>query len=427
MQVSVETGEGTERTLKIQVPAETLNQEVENRLKSMSGNVKIHGFRPGKVPLKVVKQHYGTQIFQEVAGEMIQNTFRDALTQENLNPAGDPVINAQSMQLGEPLEYTATFDVIEPITLSPISDIKLERLEAEVLDADVDDMIETLRKQRLSWNEEDRAAEDGDKVTISFKGTVDGEPFAGGDAENVPVVIGSGSMIPGFEDQLTGLSKAGNTTIKTKFPDDYNAEEFAGKDVEFSVEVQKVESPTLPDVDEEFVKVFGVEDGNVETLKQEINANMRRELDNRIRTDLKMKVMDQLIENNQLDVPGSIVQEEAQALQKQTAASMQTAEQPIESFISDATRRVKLGIILAEVAKTAQLTVDPDMVKNRVELMSSDYSDPAEFVKHYYSNPELLRSVENLVMEDAVVDWIVNGAAVTNVKTTFKELTNPAK
>lgn len=427
MQVSVEAGEGTERTLKIQVPAETLNQEVENRLKSMKGQVKIDGFRPGKVPLKVVKQRYGVQVFQEIAGEMIQNTFRDALTQENLKPVGDPVIDAQSMAMGEPLEYTATFDVIEEFTLSPVADIKLEQLEAEISDTDVDNMIDTLRQQRVTWSEEDRAAKDGDKVTISFKGSIDGEAFAGGEGKDTGVILGTGSMIPGFEDQLIGLSKSASATIKVTFPSDYNTQELASKEAEFEVEVSKVESSVLPEVDDDFVKTFGVEDGGVDALKVEIKKNMERELGNRIRADLKTKVMDRLVENNDIAVPNSAIQEEAVVLQKQASEMMQGQEVPVEGFIEEATKRVKLGNILAKVVSTAELAADETMVRDRIDMMSKDYADPEEFVNHYLNNQQLLQTVQGIVMEDMIVDWVVDAAVVTKVKTTFDELMNQTK
>jgi len=422
MQVSVEAGEGTERILKIQVPAETINQEVESRLQSMRGNIKIDGFRPGKVPVSVIKQRYGRQIFQEVAGEMIQNSFRDALTQENLKPAGDPSINAETMELGQPLEYTATFDVMEEITLAPIAEMKIERPIAEVSDSDVGNMIETLRKQRIEWKEEDRAAEDGDKVSISFAGTIDGVAFDGGSSDNTPVVIGSGTMMPGFEDQLKGLSKSDKTSIKVPFPDDYKAQDLAGKEAEFAIEVKLVESPSLPEVNEEFAKTFGIEDGTVDKLKAEIKNNMERELSNRIQIDLKTKVIEQLLEKNQVNAPKSVVQEEMHALQKQTAEMMQGQEAALETFTEEATKRVKLGIIFSELAKAAAVTPTQDMVKERIENMSKDYSDPEEFVKHYYGNQDLLRTVENVLIEDLIIDWVVSGATVTDVKTTFDQL-----
>jgi len=426
MQVSVEAGEGLERKLKIQIPTETVDVQVESRLKSMLPRVKIDGFRPGKVPFKVVKQHYGEQVFQEVAGELIQNSFRDALTQENLNPAGDPSISTDGIKQGEPLEFTATFEVYPEVQLAPVAGMKLEKIKSSVVDADVDKMIDTLRKQRSSWSVVERAADNDDKVVIDFKGMIDGEAFDGGSADSVPVVIGSGSMIPGFEDNLKGLKAADETTFKVNFPDDYNAEHLAGKEAEFAVTVKTVEASSLPEVDEEFAKSFGVEDGNTEKLREDIRGNMARELENRIRTELKNEVMQQLIENNPIDVPAAIVREEAETLQKQTAAQMPGSEQPVETYIDEATRRVKLGLILAEVVKTAAIQPDAEKVRERVEAMSKDYEDPNEFVRYYQSNPQLLRGIETLVMEDMVVEWIVDQAEVIETERSFDALMNAA-
>jgi len=424
MQVSVEAGEGLERKLKIQIPTETVDMQVESRLKSMLPRVKIDGFRPGKVPLKVVKQHYGEQVFQEVAGELIQNSFRDALTQENLNPAGDPSISTDGIKQGEPLEFTATFEIYPDVELAPIAGMRLELIKSSVVDADVDKMIDTLRKQRSSWSEVERAAGDGDKVVVNFKGMIDGEAFDGGSADSVPVIIGSGSMIPGFEDNLAGLKANDETTFKVNFPDDYQAEHLAGKEAEFEVTVKAVEEPSLPEVDEEFAKSFGVEDGSTEKLRGDIHGNMERELDNRIRTEMKNAVMDKLIEKNPIDVPAAIVQQEAETLQKQTAAQVPGSEQPVEAYVGDAMRRVKLGLILAEVVKTAAIQPDAEKVRERVESMSKDYEDPDEFVRYYQSNPQLLRGIETLVMEDMVVDWIVDQAEVIETERSFDELMN---
>lgn len=426
MQVSVEAGEGLERKLKIQIPTETVDMQVESRLKSMLPRVKIDGFRPGKVPLKVVKQHYGEQVFQEVAGELMQNSFRDALTQENLNPAGDPAISAESIKQGEPLEFTATFEVYPDIELAPVTGIKLEKIRSAVTDADVDKMIETLRKQRTSWNVVERAADDDDKVVVDFKGMIDGEAFDGGSADGVPVVIGSGSMIPGFEGHLKGLKAGDETTFKVNFPDDYKADHLAGKEAEFAVTVKTVEESSLPEVDEEFAKSFGVEDGSTEKLREDIRGNMERELENRIRTEMKNAVMDKLIEANPIDVPAAIVSQEAETLQKQTATQLPGSEQPVETYMDDATRRVKLGLILAEVVKTAEIKPDAEKVRQRVEAMSKDYEDPDEFVRYYQSNPQLLRGIETLVMEDMVVDWIVDQADVNETERSFDDLMNAA-
>jgi trigger factor len=426
MQVSVEAGEGLERKLKIQIPTETVDLQVESRLKSMLPRVKIDGFRPGKVPLNVAKQHYGAQVFQEVASELMQNSFRDALAQENLNPAGDPSISAESFKQGEPLEFTATFEVYPDIELAPVTGMKLEKIKSSVTDADVDKMIETLRKQRSSWSVVERAAGDGDKVVVDFKGMIDGEAFDGGSAEGVPVVIGSNAMIPGFEDNLKGLKSGDETTFKVNFPDDYKAEHLAGKEAEFAVTVKTVEESSLPEVDEEFAKTFGVADGSTEKLREDVRDNLERELEKAISVFIKNEVMEQLIEANPIDVPASIVREEAETLQKQTATQSPGSEQPVEAYTDDATRRVKLGLILAEVVKIAAIRPDADKVRERVEMMSKDYEDPDEFVRYYQSNPQLLRGIETLVMEDMVVDWIVDQAEVNETERSFDDLMNAA-
>ena len=424
MQVSVEAGEGLERKITVQIPAETVEMEVEGRLKSMQGRVKIDGFRPGKVPLKVVKQRYSAQIFQEVAGELMQSSFRDAITQENLRPAGDPSIDASRLQQGQPLEYTATFEIYPEVALSPISDIKLEKKIADVSDADVDGMIDTLRKQKAEWSEVDRAAGEDDRVTVNFKGTIDGVAFDGGTAQDVPITIGSGSMIPGFEEKLKGLSKGADTSITVPFPEDYKAAELAGKSADFAVTVTKVEASKLPEINEEFAKAFGVEEGGVEKLREDIRANMKRELDNRIMMDIKTKVMDQLVAKNPLDVPKAIIQEEAQTLKQQTSVQRPGTDLPLESFMEDATRRVKLGMILSEVVKLSSIKIDQDKLQQRIELMAQDYEDPSEFVRYYKSNPQLLRGIETLVMEDMVVSWIVDQANVTEINSSFDEIMN---
>ncbi len=424
MQVSVETGEGLERKLKVQVPAETVDAQVESRLKSMQSRVKVDGFRPGKVPFSVVKQRYSTQVFQEVAGEVMQNTFRDAVTQESLRPASAPSIEPISFELGQPLEYVATFEVYPEVELAPVSELKIEKLSAEIEDKDVDNLLETLRKQKAGWTEVDRPSEEGDRVTVSFKGSIDGELFEGGSAENVPLVLGSGSMIPGFEEQFVGLAKDGEATVKITFPEDYSASELAGKPAEFAVSVSKVEAPELPALDDAFAKEFGVEEGGMDKLREDVRNNMQRELDNRIGLDLKTKVMDKLLEANPIEVPKAIVQEEAEALKKQ-ASSQQTGEPSAEALASEAERRVKLGMILSDLVKVSELKVDRAKVDERIETMAKDYEQPGEFVNYYKSNPQLLQGIESMVVEDMVVDWVVDQAKISTVKSSFDEIMKP--
>lgn len=424
MQVSVETGEGLERKLTIQVPAETVDAQVESRLQSMRSKVKIDGFRPGKVPLTVVKKRYAAQVFQEVAGEVMQNTFREAVNQENLRPASSPSIEPKTFEPGQPLEYVATFEVYPELELAPVADLKIEKLKAEIQDSDIDALLENLRKQKTNWNEVDRASEDGDRMTISFKGSIDGELFDGGSAENVPLVIGSKSMIPGFEEQLTGLAKEAETTITVTFPDDYSASNLAGKPAEFAITVAKVEAPELPELDDAFARDFGVEEGGLDKLRDDVRNNMQRELDARITSDLKTRVMDQLLAVNSVQVPNAVVLEEAETL-KQQASTQTGSDQPVEAFMADAERRVKLGMILGDLVKLSGLKADSAKVDERLELMAKDYDQPGEFVNYYKSNPQMLRGVESLVIEDMVVDWIADQAKVSMVESSFDEIMKP--
>jgi trigger factor len=425
MQVSVEAGNGLERKITVQVPAETVEAEVNNRLNSLKSSVKMDGFRPGKVPLKVIKQKYSGAVLKEVAGDLLQSSFREAVAQENLQPAGDPVIQAQDLVLGQVMEYTATFEVFPEVSLAPLTDLSVEKAQSEVTDADVDNMIETLRKQKMDWAEVDRESADGDRVTIDFVGSIDGEKFDGGSANDMPMTIGSGQMIQGFEEKLTGLKAGGETTFKIDFPDDYAAKNLAGKEAEFAVTVKKVEEPKLPEVDEEFAKAFGVENGDVEQLKSEIRSNMDRELNRRLNSLLKESVMNAVLEANPVDVPSAIVKHEADMLKQQTEAQNPGANLPAEAFEADARRRVQLGMLIAEISKAASLNIDAADIKARVEEMSRDYDDPDEFVRYYMGNQELLRSIETLVMEDKVVDWIADQAKVTEVTRSFDEVMNP--
>ena len=425
MQVSVEAGDGLERKLTVQVPAETVELEVNNRLNSLKNTVRIDGFRPGKVPFKVIKQKYSGTILQEVAGELMQRTFQEALSQENLSPAGDPHIDASDLVLGQIMEYTATFEVYPEVTLAPIAELAVEKIEASVEDTDVDNMIDVLRKQKMDWNEVDRTPTDGDRVSIDFVGTVEGEKFDGGSANDMPMVIGSGQMIPGFEEKLTGLKVSDETTFKVPFPDDYAAKDLAGKEAEFSVTVKKIEEPKMPEVDEDFAKAFGVDNGDVDQLRTEIKANMERELSKRLSTLLKQSVMDGLVNTNPIDVPSATVMEEAETLKKQTEVQMPNSTLTVDAFLDDAKRRVQLGMILAKLAKVSSLNIDAEMVRSRVEEMSKDYDDPDEFVSYYMGNQELLSGVQTLVMEDMVVNWIVDQAKVTSTSSNFDDVMNP--
>ena len=429
MQVSLETGEGLERKLTIQVPAETVNQEVDNRLKSMTSRVKIDGFRPGKVPLKVVKQQYGAQIHQEVIGEMMQNTFQEAVVQENLKLAGNPNIEPKNMTAGEALEYVATFEVYPEIEITNCDSLEIERVTADIDDADIDQMIETLRKQRSSYETVQRASQNDDQLTISFVGTIDGEVFEGGSAENIPLVLGSGSMIPTFEDQLIGKSAGDEVKIEASFPESYHVEELKGKPAVFQTTVSTVAEPKIPEINDDFAKDFGVADGGIEQLRKDIRENMQRELKNKLSLKIKNNVMDALIKANDLHVPQSLVDDERDNLHKQMsqAGNLQAGMSlPKDLFEDEARRRVSLGLLIGELIKVSGVTVDQDEVTEKIKEIASTYEDPQEVINHYTSNPQLKSGIESLVLEDMVVDWVIDQAKIIEVKSSFEEMMNPS-
>jgi len=428
MQVSVESGEGLERKLTIQIPSETVDKEIESRLVSMRSRVKIDGFRPGKVPLKVVKQQYGGSVMQEVVSEVMQTSLRDAVVQESLNPVGNPTIEPTQIEPGKPLEYIATFEVYPEVTLADCSNLELDRQTAEVTDEDVETMIETLLKQRTTFETVERAAQDADQVVIDFVGSIDGAEFEGGKADAVPVVIGAGSMIPGFEENLLGKVAGDDFTFEVNFPDDYHAEELKGKTASFATKVISVDEPKAPVLDEEFAKTFGVEDGSIEQLKKDIRENMQRELKNKLQDALKKEVMDKLIDANDVLVPKALIDGECENLQKQMSEAGQLQagmSLPKELFEGEAKRRVSLGLIVGEAVKVSELKPDADRVKAKIDDLAKTYEDPQEVINHYNSNPQLKQSLEGLVLEEMIVDWIVGQAKVIDVPTTFQDIMNP--
>jgi trigger factor len=429
MQVSLETGAGLERKLTIQVPAETVQKEVETRLKSMTSRVRIDGFRPGKAPLKIVKQHYGSQVHMEVIGEVMQKSFRDAVTKESLKPAGAPSIAPKTMGEGQPLEYVATFEVYPEIKLADCSALQIERPKAEVKPADVDEMIETLRKQRTTFETVSRASQKDDQVTISFTGYVDGVAFEGGKADNVPVVIGSGSMIPGFEEHLIGKNANDSFSFDVTFPDNYRVASLKGKPAKFETRVISVAAPKLPVVDAEFAKAFGVADGNMDKLRADISDNMSRELRNRLSVMLKNNVVDALLKANDVQVPKALIDDECENLQKQMVQNVNLQAGmtlPKELFEGEAKRRVALGLLIGEIVRSAQIRVDPARVKAKIEDIAATYEDPAEVVNHYQKNRQLMSGIEALVLEEMVVDWVVSQAKAKDVEKSFAEVMKPA-
>ena len=432
MQVSVETTSGLERRMTVQIPKDKLDQEVQARLKQLAGRAKIQGFRPGKVPMNVIKQRYGGQVEQEVMGELIQSSYVEGLTQQNLRPAGMPHIQpAESTSESGEVTYTATFEVYPEITVQGLENVKVERPVLEISEQDMDEMLETIRKQRKQWKEADKAAENGDRVVIDFEGFMDGEAFEGGTAKDYALELGAKRMIPGFEDQLVGVKAGEERSINVKFPADYHAKNLADKDVEFKVKAHKVEASELPELNDEFAESFGITEGGLDKLREQVKENMEREAKQKIRSQVKQQVLDGILEQNPVDLPKVLIDGEIEHLMQQQRQAMGLSEgnqaQDIDPklFEDQARRRVALGLILSELIKQNEIKVEPAKLREAIENIAASYERPEEVVKYYYGDKERLSEIENLVLEDEAIDWVVTQASVADKKTTFNELMNP--
>ncbi len=430
MQVSLETTSGLERRLTVGVPAEQVESEVENRLKQAARTVTIKGFRKGKVPLSVVKQRFEAGIRQEVVGDVISRSFYAAVQKENVKPAGQPSIQPKQLTAGKDLEYVATFEVYPSVALSDLSAYEIKRYTAEVTEADVDNMIGVLRKHQATWTAVDRAAEDGDQVDINFVGTKDGVEFAGGKADNHKLVLGSKSMIPGFEEGIIGMKAGEQKTISVTFPEDYQAEELKGAKAEFVITVNSVSAPQLPELNDEFFQKFGVEKGGEEQFRKEVKLNMDRELANALKAKVKLQVMDALVASHSTDTPKALVANEIQVLRNQMLQRFGGQQQnfdvkallPDTMFQDEAARRVTLGLIVGEIVKANKLKPDSKRVRAMIEEIASTYQEPSEVIEYYSNNQELMAGVESAVLEDQVVDHILSQAKVTDVVTNYDEI-----
>jgi len=427
MQVSVETGEGLERKVTVSVPADQIDQKVESKLKSMATKVKMDGFRPGKVPMKVVRQKYLGEAKSEVMSDMIESSYREAIVQEKLRPAGMPAISDVKLEEGQPFEYVATLEVYPEVTLAPVDKLTIEKDVAAVEDADIDKMIETLCKQRTGWNPVDRASQDGDQITVDFAGYIGDEAFEGGSANDVPVVIGSKSMIPGFEEQLVGKKADEDGELTVTFPDDYQAADLAGKDARFEIKVKQVAEPAIPELDAEMAKSLGVEDGDVEKLKSDIRNNMERELQNNVDGMFKARVMDAIVEANEVLVPKALIDEEISHMQQQMQQQGQqnVENMPRDTFESDATRRVKLGLLISKVIEENDIKLDKDVVQEKIKTAAAAYDEPEQYINYYNQNKQAMASIEALVLEDMVVNWVTEQATVNETKKSFDEVMKP--
>lgn len=430
MQVSIETTSGLERRLTVGVPAEQVENEVEKRLKQAAQNVRINGFRKGKVPMNVVKQRYGQGVRQEVVGDVISRSFYEAVQKENVKPAGQPSIEAKQLAAGKDLEYVATFEVYPTVELGEFSGYEVTRVKAEVTEADIDNMVEVLRKHQATWKVVDRAAALEDQVNINFTGTKDGVEFAGGKAENQNLVLGSKTMIPGFEDGIVGLKAGEEKVIKVTFPEDYQSEELKGAAVEFAIKVNSVSEIELPELKKEFFVKFGVEKGGEKQFRKEVKSNMDRELANAIKNKTKTQVMNALLASHSPELPKALVASEIDVLRNQMLQRFGGQQQnfdvksilPDSMFAEEAERRVALGLIVGEVVKSSKLKPDAKLVKSMIEEIASTYQDPQEVVEYYASNRELTAGIESAVLEDQVVEHILSQAKVTEEESSYDDV-----
>lgn len=433
MQVSVETTQGLERRLTITVPAESIDSAVKSRLQQLAKTQRINGFRPGKVPVSVIKKRYGLAVRQEIAGEAMQRNFYEAVMQEKLNPAGMPAFEMKTDKDGEDLEFVASFEIYPELEVQGLDAIEIEKPVVEIKDKDLKAMMKTLQTQHATWKEVKRKIKKDDKVVIDFVGTIDGEEFDGGKSEDFSLEMGKDRMIPGFEKAIVGAKTGEEVVSEVTFPEDYHAEALKGKAASFAITIKKTEGLSLPKVDEEFAKLFGIEDGDIDALKAEVTKNMQRELDQTVKAKVKEDVIAGLLEKNELDLPQALVDQEIEALREQ--AKQRFAQQsggntdnmpelPADLFTDNAKRRVSIGLILGEVIKQNELKVDSSKVDALIETTASAYEDPQEVIEYYKNNEELMQQMSNVALEEQAVEWVLAQAKVTDVNKAFDEIMN---
>ncbi len=430
MQVVLESPSALERQFTITIPTGDVETEFEAKLAETAKRVRIDGFRPGKVPASVVRQRYGQAIRQEIVSDLMEKSLGQALSEHDVKPIGQPKIDDVKFEEGSDFSFKATFEVFPELDPALIDGDEIEQTKCKVGAADIKEMIATLREQRKSWKESARAAsKEGDRVTINFEGFIDGEAFEGGKGEDHALVLGSGSMIPGFEDGIVGMKKGDAKDIEVTFPEDYHAENLKGKAATFKIEVTKLERGELPAVDEEFIKAFGVESGDEKDFKAELKEQMERELSLTLKNMNKTKVFDILLEKNaEAPVPEAAIKSEIHALKHQAVERFGGGQQfdphqlPDELFTEQAERRVRLGILLGATVKKLELQADTDRVRALIDEMAAAYDDPEQVVNFYYSNDENLKQVEALAVEEQVAEKLLESAKVKTIDMSYADV-----
>jgi trigger factor len=419
-----------ERRLDLLVAIEELEKDIDQRLKRIGKNFKMPGFRPGKVPANIVKQQYGEQAHFDALNEALERAFGEAAKSQELRVAGNPRIEPKTTDSSTHLEFSAVFEVYPEVKLGDLSGVEIERAALEVGAAEIDSTMTVLRKQRVRYEPVDRGAAKDDRVTIDFLGKKDGEPFAGGQAKDYPFVLGAGSMLADFENAIYGLKAGESKTFEMTFPADYLSKEIAGQTVSFEITVKEVREPILPEIDPDFAKELGVEDGDVEKMRAEIETNLKREVSKRLQAKVKDQVMEALLKTNPIDVPNALLEMEIQRLmqsarqdmEQRGGAKMKDFPMQREWFVDQARRRVSLGLILSEIVKVNKLQAQPDQIKKIVEDSAQSYEHPEEVIRWYYAQPQRLQEVEGVAIEDNVVAWALSASKVVEKPIAFDEL-----
>jgi trigger factor len=427
MQVSVESPSKLQRRMTVTVPFEQLDAAYDKRIQQLSKTAKVKGFRPGNVPVAHIKQLYGSAARQEALSEVIQSTLYDAITQEKLNPVGTPQVEPKSIAPGQPLEYVATFEVLPEIEGVKFSVKSLEKQVSKITAADVDKVLDRLREQHVTWREVSRPAQDKDQVIIDFRGTLDGKTFQGGEAHEYPVVIGSKTMIPGFEEGVIGMQKGDEKVITVTFPETYFATELAGKNVEFTLNAHKVSEPVQAEMDEDLIRKFGIASGKIEELRAEITKNLEREVERVINNKMKTQIFDLLLEQNPLDVPAALIDQEAKRIHDEMHPHHKGQEHnhsPAEmvQFNDAAKRNVVLGLLIGELIKQHTIKPDATRVQQHITKMASAYEKPEEVVKWYQEDKRRLSEIEMIVLEEQVLEKLLEGVTVTEKMLDYSDL-----
>ena len=427
---TIETTQGLERRVSITVPAETITNAVREELKRVAKNARVDGFRKGKVPPQIIEKRFGASVRQDVLNDLLPRHFFDLMFQQKVNLAGRPTFTVESYEDGKDLQFNATFEVYPEVELQGLENIKVEKPVVEITAADIDKMIEVLRKQQATWSETQEAAKAEDRVTIDFTGSIDGEEFEGGKASDFVLLMGQGRMIPGFEDGVVCHKAGEQFEIDVTFPAEYHSENLKGKAAKFAVTLKKVEVMVLPELTDEFVAKFGPNTKTVADLRAEIEKNMQRELKNALTARVKNQVIDGLLAQNTFEVPAAAVEQEIEVLRNQAAQrfggnAQQAAQLPRELFEEQAKRRVQVGLLFSQIIASNELKADDARAKAMIEEIASAYEQPAEVIEYYSNNKELMNNIRNVVLEEQAVDAVLAKAQVTEKASSFDEVMNP--